>query len=353
MHPQVHTLLGFFAILLIGSCKGTDIPTPVLLPAHPVYVVCEGALGSGNSALTAYDPDSNTSQANVYPGINGHPIGDIFQSMTRIGDHYFLCVNNSDKVLVIQRNDLKEIGSIAIPKPRYILPFGNTRAYVSTLFSNRLYVINTTSLQVTDTIFMPFKNPEGMLLSGNTAYVCTWDTACNSIYPIDIRTNKAGSPISIAGRAPQEIVQDNEGMLWVLSGNQASGVASYLTRIDPSTGLILQQYAFGTADPLRLVLNNNKDSLYFIEVSYSGSGTNNGLYRMGIHDARLPTQAFVSAKGLQYFWGLDIQPGTGMIYLADPAGFTGAGTVYVYQPDGQLKHQFSSGVGPGHFLFDQ
>jgi hypothetical protein len=159
--------------------------------------------------------------------------------------------------------------------------------------------------------------------------------------------------MAIAGAAPQEILQDAEGMLWVLSGNDAQGIESKLTRLNPADGAILKSYSFGTADVVRPAFNRTKDTLYFIEVSYSGGSTNNGVYRMGIHDAGVPAQPFVAARGLQYFWGVGIHPQSGNVYVADPKGFTQKGMVRVYRPDGSAVDSFATGVGPGHFLFEQ
>jgi hypothetical protein len=138
----------------------------------------------------------------------------------------------------------------------------------------------------------------------------------------------------------------------VLSGNAASGKESTLTRLDPANGSILKTYSFGTADPLRPVLNSSKDTIYFIEVSYTGGAASNGIYRMGIHEPSLPQQAFIPANGLQYFWGIGIEQQSGNIYVADPVGFTQRGKVHIYRPDGTLLRTFPTGVGPGHFLFE-
>lgn len=101
------------------------------------------------------------------------------------------------------------------------------------------------------------------------------------------------------------------------------------------------------------MFNPTKDTLYFIEVNYSGGQQNNGIYRMGIHDATLPSQAFIQAQNLQYFWALGISSKSGNIYVGDPKGFTQKGTVLVYNASGSLTHQFAVGLGPGHFYFDE
>ncbi len=353
MQHRILALLTVCFCAAVLSCK-TESPAPYPALSGPaVYVVCEGSYGNGNSALTIYYPDTGLVVEDMYMQANGHSLGDVFQSMIQTTQaFYFLCVNNSDRINVISTGNYTDLGTIAVPKPRYALQVSDTKVYVTTLYSNKVYIVNPRSMSVSGSITMPAKNPEGIIRAGGKVYVATWDSAASAIYPIEIATDAVGSPISISGRAPQEIAEDAEGMLWVLSGNKAQGVAAALTRINPATGSILKQYPFGAADPLRLVFNAAKDSLYFIEVSYSGGTANNGVYRMSIHDAALPMQAFIPAKGLQYFWGIGVHPESGNVYVADPKGFVQKGMVRVYAPNGNGVDSFATGVGPGHFLFE-
>jgi DNA-binding beta-propeller fold protein YncE len=352
-------LIAFFLLLLAACVK--DKPTPPVQPPpaaaqnNDVFVVCEGRFGDGNGSLYLYLPDSNKVYADVFTAANNNQqLGDVFQSMERIGDSLYLCVNNSDKIVVINRKDKKLAGIISIPKPRYILPVSKTKAYVSTIFSDKLYIINPKTLQVTGSISMPHQNPEGMVLLNNKAYTCTWDTATSKLYAIDVNTDQLVQTIDLAGRAPQEIVIDKQNRLWILSGNVSKNKSAALTCVDPITGVIVTSLSFPAfADPLRLVINKTKDTLYFIEVNYYGGTDNNGVYRMAIDATALPTQPFITAKSFQYFWGLAIDTATNKIYIGDPKGFIQKGSVAVYDPSGNKLTEFNAGVGPGHFYFER
>ena len=320
-----------------------------------VYIVCEGNYGSSNDAtLYAYEPTQDSVFGDIYAAANNQPLGNVFQSMQRIGDKLFLCVNNSNIVAVVNADNWKLSGVINIPQPRYILPVSATKAYVSALYGNKVYVVNTQTLQVTDTISFPSQNPEGMCLYNSTAIICTWDTACNHIYEVDVNTDKVVQAVKIAGYAPQEAVVDKEQMLWILAGEQYDGKIATWTRLDPSTGEILASYQFpADANTVRPVFNNTKDTLYYIEANQSGGVADNGIYRMDIHSTLLPTQPFVVAKQYQYFWALGVDPLSGNIYVGDPKGFVQKGSVYIYKPDGTQIKSFTVGVGPGHFYFDE
>lgn len=344
------------AALLVGivACKKSLDPAPIVSNRGPrTFVVCEGSYGNGNSALTVYYPDSGIVIPDIYAQSNSRSLGDVFQSMTHTTQDYFLlCVNNSDRISILGNGSMQELASLQVPKPRYAVQVSDTKVYVSTLFSKDVYVINPVAFTITKKISMPFRNPEGMAVVGDKLWVATWDSAGNVVYAIDTTTDLITNSFAVAGNAPQEILRDAEGMVWVLSGNDAQGAASRLTRLNPSNGAILKSYSFGAADAIKPAFNQTKDTLYFIEISYNGGNVNNGIYRMGVHDATLPTQPFVAAHGLQYFWGVGVHPQSGNIYIADPKGFTQKGIVRIYKPDGSIVDSFATGVGPGHFFFE-
>ncbi len=356
MGRKSHQAIILFLCCWLQACV-KDKPQPAAGdPPHgsnKVFVVCEGSLGNGDGTLYLYDRDRKTVSGDLYKAANGLPLGDVFQSMTRIGDKLFLCVNNSDKIAVTDTVNYKVVATIHIPKPRYALQVSASRAFVSTLYSNKVYVIDVVNYAVVDSITMPAQNPEGMCLVNGEAWICTWDTACNSVYRINTATNKITQTIKINGYAPQEAIADKAGMVWVLAGNKTKGKTATLTRIDPLTGELLHTYTFpGEADVLKPAMNKTKDSLYFIEVNYYGSTANNGIYRMGILDADLPSQPFIAGTAYQYFWGLGIDPVTNNIFVGDPKGFTQKGTIQIYRPDGSTVDSFSVGLGPGHFYFE-
>jgi hypothetical protein len=344
-------------LLFITGCKKEGGNDPVLPPSsdeRKVYIICEGSMGNGNSTLGLYLPEKDSVYEDVYKAANNRSLGDVFQSMTRIGDQYFLCINNSDQIVVINKNTWKLEGSISVPKPRYILPVSKTKAYVSSLFTDKLYFINPETKSNYASVSLPYSNAEGMLQVGNTAYVAPWDTASSEVLTFNTDNDQPGNRIQLPGRAPQDILLDKEQKLWILAGNVYKGKPATLTRYDPVSATILQQYSFPAgADPIRPVFNKTKDTLYFIEVNYNGGTANNGVYRMGIRDAAIPAQPFLQAQQYQYFWALGIDPVSGYIYVGDPKGFTQRGQVYIYRPDGAPVADFRVGVGPGHFLFDQ
>lgn len=340
-------------VLGFQACNKESNNNPPISPtAYRVFVVCEGSLGNGNGQLWLYDPHSDKVYADAFKTVNNQSLGDVFQSMQLSGDRFLLCINNSDKIISIGATDLAMKGICTVPKPRYVLNIDSNKSYVSSLFGNKLFVIDPHGPSVSGSITLAARNPEGMLLHNGKVYVCPWDTASRQLYVLDPVTDQVSDSILLPGYAPQEVLADKDGKLWILSGNVSKGKIAFLTKLDPQTRQILEYFPFpSSADPIHPVMNSAKDSLYFIEVNYAGGTNDNGVYRMSVNDHALPAQPFVQAQSFQYFWGLGIDPLTGEIYIGDPKGFTQQGTVFVYRQDGTLRTQFNTGVGPGHFYF--
>lgn len=318
-----------------------------------VLVVCEGSLGNGNAGLSVYVPGTDSVFTDVFRNANGQSLGDIFQSIYKHGKQYFLCVNNSDKITVVNSTTWLQEATIALQKPRYILEINAQKAYVGSLFSNKIYVINTNTFSIEKQIEMPYQNVEGMLLKDGIAYVCCWDTACNTLYKINTATDKLVDSIPLAGAAPQSILLDKENKIWVLGGNAYKNKNTHLSRIDAGTGTMMRSFSFDAGvEAIKPSFNPARDTLYFLEVNYSGGSLNNGVYRMPVTSTVLPTTAFVSCRTNQYFWALGIDPHSGNIYVGDPKGFIQKGAVLIYDQQALLKRQFNVDLGVGGFYFD-
>ncbi len=344
-------------LLCLAACvkdKPPAVTNTVPGATGNVYIVCEGQYQAGNAALYAYNQGKDSVYGDIYEAVNKQPLGDIFQSMQHIGDKLFLVVNNSDKVVVLNAGNWVLAATLNIPQPRYILPINPTKAYVSSLYHNKVYIINPQAMQVTDSVIMPGLSADGLFPYFNTVFTGSWDLSSgNKIYGINTLTDKVSDSVKVAGYAPQELMLDKDQMLWVLAGDEPK-IPATLTRLDPTSGNILQSYSFpSAANVMKPVFNNTKDTLYFIEANYSGGTANNGIYRIGIYEDNLPVAPFIKPAANQYFYALGIEPTSGYIYVGDPKGTPQKGSVYIYNQNGSQLKSFNVGDWPGHFYFDE
>src|SRR6185295_14539558 len=88
-----------FCCLLVSCVKDKPAALNSNTPGSSgnIFVVCEGNFGVGDATIYAYEPISDSVFGDLYTAVNHKPLGDVFQSMQRIGDKFFLCINNSDK----------------------------------------------------------------------------------------------------------------------------------------------------------------------------------------------------------------------------------------------------------------
>ncbi len=351
----------FVLFLLITMSMGAcvkDKPSgshPTNPPANRkggIYIVNEGSLGNNNSSLSYFDPATQQAYEDVFKAANNRSLGDVFQSMTLIDGNFWLAINNSDKIEVIDTGDLKSRHIIALQKPRYILQVSADKAYVTSLFNPIIHIVNTKTFQVTGSITTDYANTEDLVMLNGKVYVSQWDTAANFVYEINPGTDQIERRITFNGRASSGLAVDKNHKLWVMAGNVTKGKTATLSRIDPVSGTVEQSFTFGPKeDPIRLRFNATGDSVYWIGVDYYGTNAYNGIYRMPVTATQLPAQPFITAQQFQYFWGLDIDPVTNDIYITDPKGFIQKGTVLKYNAAGQLLGNFATGTGPSACYF--
>jgi DNA-binding beta-propeller fold protein YncE len=341
------------ALLLLVSCvKDKPGASNSIITTNGILVLCEGQFSAGNASVYRIDPATGASNGDLYKAANGTVSGDVLQSMALSGSSYWMLLNNSGRISVVDSHTFKQTAVIPVRYPRYMLQVSATLAYVSTLYSNKLFVVNTQHYTVVDSVLLPDGNPEGMCMYNNYLFVATWDTASNAIWKINTTTNIVEQRIGIAGFAPHDILLDAEQKLWVLSGNAVKGRRAAFTRVDPSTGTTLGQWMFDEGvEPIKPVLSPQRDSIYFIEVNFTGGTTANGIYKASLTHFGIPMLPFLPAVQYQYFWSLGIHPATGNIFVGDPKGFNQAGQVFEYSRGGVLLQSYKVGVGPCGFLF--
>lgn len=350
-------VLLFILLFVVGSCvKDKPNPSHYQIPnaTHHGVIICnEGSYGNNNGELSFIDIDQNAIYNQLYKTANSKSPGDIVQSITEINQQYYVAVNHSNKICVLNKSGFIELTSInSIQSPRYISQVSGSKAYVSCLYYPRIYVIDLTTNTLLKTISVDFPNTERMLVSNGFCYVTNWDIASAYLYKIDISKDSIVQKISLNCKASHEIVQDKNGMLWILSGNKYKNTQSFLSQFNPFSEQLIQTIPFAQdADPIRLCLNSTKDTLYFINVNYSGSANNNGLYKMGIGEHHIPSTPFIRANTNSYFWALGIDSSSQHIFISDPKGFTQQSTVYEFDSNGLLLREYTAGIGANYFLF--
>ena len=276
-----------------------------------VFIINEGNFGDGNGSLSFYHFEKKEIENDIFYTVNNRPLGDVPQSMMIFGEKAFIVVNNSAKIEFIDLNNLKSISTIeGFMSPRFILPVGENKAYVSDFYDNSIKIINTALAEVTGEIFIG-RSSEQMVKVGDFVYVAFWSNYSypglpnNRILVIDVENDKLIDSVEVV-KEPNSMVVDKENKIWVLcSGGFSNEETPALIKIDPVELVITEKLLFpdNAMSPNCLIINGSKDTLYYL---------NGGIYRLPVGETNLPDEAFIKNNG-KIFYSFDLDPATSEI----------------------------------------
>jgi len=330
--------------LFLSSCvsdKAKDVKPEIPVAAKPsagVYITNEGNFTWGNASVSYYSFSDQQVTEDAFKAGNNRQLGDVCQSMSIINGKAYIVVNNSFKIEVVTPDSLKSVGVISgLSSPRYILEVNDNKAYVTDYKRNAISVVDLSTNNVIKEILCKGWTEE-LVLAGNKVFVT--NIRKHYLYVVNPVSDIIEDSIKI-GLNAYSIKTDKNNKVWVLAGRNGS-VAATLHRINPVNNTIEQTLSFNTSDnPGSLEINGTKDTLYYL---------NKGVCQFSISGASLPGAVLVP-QGNMLFYGLGIDPTSGVIYVSDAIDYVQQGMVYRYLPNGNLLNSFKAGTTPGDFCF--
>ncbi len=307
---------------------------------NKVLVVNEGGFGYNNADITVYDPASGSISDNYYRQQNNNEaLGDVCQSVCQFNNRYYLMMNNSNKVMVVNADNFTKTATITgFNSPRYLLPLTYSKAYVSDLYASSIQIVDLNTNTITGTIPCMSGTEEMVMLYNRVFVTCSNSQYC---YVINAATDVITDSIAV-GKNASSLVIDRYSKLWILAGGNSSQ-AGKLVRIDPvslQTELSLSFNLSDNANHLRI--NKTRDTLYYL---------NKGIHRFLISDSQLPSSPLVN-QGSKIYYGLGVNPKDYTIYASDAIDYVQKSKIEVYKPDGALKTSFNAGIISNGFVFE-
>jgi hypothetical protein len=330
-----------------GGVDPPDIPQSY---ENGIFIVNEGNFNWGNASVSFINGKDYLVHNDIYQLANKKNLGDVAESMKIYNNMGFIVVNNSNCVEVVSLKDFKSIKTITgFNSPRNIEIIDSNKAYVTNMVRD-IDVLDLKSLTITKTIH--FQDwTESMIHYNDYLFVTSIGNynAANSKRKAKIeiiRTSDDQIVDSImTGKEPLCILIDRKQKMWVLcTGGYDNYEAPSLLRIDPELKIVEKTFVFnkGIDSPSRLCINPSGDTLYYL---------NNGVYKMPVSAASLPSQPLIPSEG-HLFYGLGVNPGNGNLFVSDAVDYVQNGWVYQFnQFNGNLIKAFSAGRIPGSFCF--
>lgn len=363
--------------MTLASCDKLGMPYPVGVLGDgdiEALVLNEGLMNTNTGAISVIYNDGKVVE-DAFQDVNHRPMGDVAQSITMINGKYFVAMNNSKKIEIINPGTFKSEGTILYTRagyPRQIVPVSPTEAIVSDL-NRQLVRVRTVP---------PYGKPleyisiprwvEYLAVAENKVFGMTQ----GGLYVFDADNIKKDYARVIKEVYNEEYTKtcqmliDKEGMIWGLMHQKRSGVVTGITlkRVDPKREKVVESHTLPIGDPNSQTpgeiigyINYNRTDIdptgtwiYFnvktrsAEVNAKGEKEQQSVYRMNVDTGKFEHYYDLPEVGMMY--GFAVSP-EGDVYLCDCLDYTAQrGYIRHYLKDGS-KVSHKVGVYPGQVYF--
>ncbi|MGE5313828.1 MAG: YncE family protein [Acidobacteriota bacterium] len=354
---NISSVLLLFLLLAVGGCKKDNTivdPGVSIGTSQVVYVVNEGNFNKANASLTLFIPDSNKTYQDVFASVNQRNLGDVGNDMVVWGSYGFIVVNNSQKIEVVSLDNLKSIGTIAIPgskSPFKVAIFSDAKGYVTNLYDNSVTVFNPMSFAIVKDRIPVGVNPQGIAVCNGKVYVCNSGYGADStVSVIDPSTDTVVKTI-VVGKSPSEIAVDSQNKLIV----KCDGVSSYpdpqkesagsIVRIDPATNAVIGTLA------LPLATYDHPSKMAVTATGFAFIKVKTGIMKIATTTMSVVNAAFIPMSSFSVN-GMAFENAKNRLYVADAMDYVSAGTVTLYDgTSGSVVTTFKTGIIPGTIAF--
>lgn len=323
-----------------------------------MIVVNEGQFTKGTSALSVQFYDGRM-VFDIFRDVNNKPLGDVAQSMTYINGYYFVALNNSKQVKVIEPQTFKLVATIDYDddkpgSPRFIQPISETEAIVSDL-QRQLVRINTKDFTVIEHLDISSTGAmqvEKMQIMGNKLFCAAIGKGVGVYDNNNITGNNMRFVAGLEGGIMKtaKMIPDKNGKLWVMT---TDGGKVILSCINPETETVERKVEIvpvekgteeyvdgcitGSAFFNRMDTDRTRGKLYFFMTILSGKKTDLGaVFTLNVDEDAISGTPYRELPGLGMMFGMGISP-DGEVYMCDCLDYTAQrGFLRQYKADGSV-----------------
>ena len=338
------------SLLFLNSCSSDDDPEiPLGDYENGFFITNEGPFQTGSGTITFVGDDGIVSQ-NIYKSVNKEDLGNIVNSMTIGAEKAYIVVNNSNKIVVVNRYTMEKITTIEgddISNPRYFVIEGNT-GYVSNWgdpfdpSDDFIAVIDLNTNEVFETIPVG-EGPEDMITSSSKLFVNLQGgfVQNNKVVVVDTNSNSVATTITV-GDVPNSLIDDGSGSIWILcegvpswTGNETAG-SIYKIEI---ASLSISALNFGLTEHPTL-LNYESNNLYF--------NLNGKIFTMSTSSNEIPDESIEGLDG--FYYSMLIR--NNELFATDAKDFSSEGDLKIFDLNsGALLETVKTGIIPGDIVF--
>ncbi len=326
--------------------------------SNGTFIINEGSFSASNADVTFIGANDSVEQSVFANANNSVVLGSVLQSAYYYNGQIFLVVNNSNKVAVVNAETFKQEQQIdGLVQPRY-MTVANGKGYITQWDSTakgQVKVVDLTTYKVTKTIEVG-DDPEGIVLSNGKLWVANsgygnYVNSDSTISIIDPSTDKVLNTITVA-ESPRELTVDKDGNVWVLTAGVVvydwnppyaitKQTSSSLVKVNVTDNTISKTIISIDSHPSHIDISADKSKIYY------GCNGNYGIYEVSVSNPSIPSQPIIAG----WFYGFNVNPKTGDIYVCDVKDYKTAGEVTKYSSTGTKIKSYTAGLIPNGVLF--
>lgn len=328
-------LLSILPLGLISCKEKVSEPGLPSVNRYDVLVLNEGNFQWGNASLSVYDPLAMTITNKVFQKVNGRPLGDVAQSISAFGPYYYIVVNNSATILVIDTSDYMLVDEwTGFVSPRYLFHVDDRTAIVSDLYAKGVFVVNKTDGTVKSKIAINGWT-DRMVRYRDDLFITNRDG--KAIYRIDLQSFSVKDSIIVSDQ-PNQMVVDADDRLWVLCSGKTGAGKGALWILNAESGEKIRRFDMSvSAFVNHLAIDRKLEYIFFIEKD---------LYKMHYMDTILPAVPFIQLD-MKTPYHLTVSPVNDDIYISDAGDFLSNSTLNRYAPAGDKIDWVETGIIAG------
>lgn len=344
---------------ILTSCDLEDEDYDDFNPSDPyIFILNEGNYGQGNSDISYVNLKDE-----VYNGMfevtNARPLGDVGQSISVMGNYFYIPMNGSGKIEVVNYNTYTSVATIEAPDGEYLTPqyvqfTSGYEAVMSDLYSTQMAILDVNSHIITGFFEVGAGTGRMALVSGNL-YVAKYNSTSwsyDQLMVIDPSTKTITTEIETPGMSGTELIVDAAGMIWAMTSTE-------FVCINPSTNSIVRslalpadvQYNNWTSD---CGLSTDGNTIVFNAVvgmdytTYTGGACN--VYSFNINDSSISETPLFVASDVVTPYNLEVSPNN-EICITDAVDYSQSGILHIYDMTGSKTNEYVTGVCPNDMVF--
>lgn len=350
-------LVALVSSVFFISCTDDDnnIEAPLGSYDKGALILNQGGFGKGNASVSYLSEDFVTQQNNIFSLVNPTiTLGDTGQDIGLYQNLAFIVLNESNKIEVVNRYTMAHVATVStgLDNPRYIA-FSNGKGFVTnwgdggSTSDDYVAVLNLSTYTVSSTISVA-EGPEKIVENNNKLYVAHiggWGYG-KTISVINAVNNTLTTTINV-GDVPNSL-EINNGNLYVICGGKPSyapaETAGSFVKINLANNTVLSTINFpAKTHPSNLDI---VDANVFYTVD-------SAIYKSTLSATTLPTTSLftTTAQGVYGVYSFAVK--NNKIYVGDAGDYNSNGKIYVYSSTGTLEKDYTVGVIPAGFYFNE